>query len=217
MNDNDSIMNMKNNSNDFTDSLQNGSPDMASDTSLNQENPETEILDVEPDEDTQPSGENGDVSELESLRELLKTKEEEVAREKNEYMFLMAEFDNFRKRTLRERSELIKNASEKALEGLLPIVDDFERGLDAIKDSSDAEAVKEGMALIYNKFVKYLGDNGVKAMESTGADFDPDLHEAVAMVPADDLTPAGKVKDTVQKGYTINDKVLRHAKVVVAQ
>ena len=129
----------------------------------------------------------------------------------------MAEFDNFRKPTLRERSELIKNASEKALQGILPIVDDFERGLDAIKDSSDAEAVKEGMALIYNKLVKYLSDNGVKAMESTGAEFDPDLHEAVAMVPADADTTAGKIKDTVQKGYTLNDKVLRHAKVVVAQ
>lgn len=158
-----------------------------------------------------------ETSELESLRALLQTKEEEVAKEKKEYMFLMAEFDNFRKRTLRERSELIKNASEKALQGILPIVDDFERGLDAIKDSSDAEAVKEGMALIYNKLVKYLGDNGVKAMESTGAEFDPDLHEAVAMVPADADTTAGKIKDTVQKGYTLNDKVLRHAKVVVAQ
>ena len=160
---------------------------------------------------------DGEVSELDTLRELLKTKEEEVEKEKKEYMFLMAEFDNFRKRTIRERSELIKNASEKALQGLLPIVDDFERGLDAIKDSSDAETVKEGMILIYNKLVKYLGDNGVKAMESTGSDFDPEIHEAVAMVPADDDTPAGKVKDTVQKGYTLNDKVLRHAKVVVAQ
>lgn len=158
-----------------------------------------------------------EASELDTLRELLKNKEEEIEKEKKEYMFLMAEFDNFRKRTIRERSELIKNASEKALQGLLPIVDDFERGLDAIKDSSDAEAVKEGMALIYNKLVKYLGDNGVKAMESNGSDFDPEIHEAVAMVPADDETPAGKVKDTVQKGYTLNDKVLRHAKVVVAQ
>lgn len=183
--------------------------------SLDLENAGVEVADVMPDEEI--SGDNGDVSELDSLRELLKAKEEEVAKEKKEYMFLMAEFDNFRKRTIRERSDLIKNASEKALQGLLPIVDDFERGLDAIKDSSDAEAVKEGMNLIYNKFVKYLADNGVKAMDSTGSDFDPDIHEAVAMVPADAETPAGKVKDTVQKGYTINDKVLRHAKVVVAQ
>ena len=157
------------------------------------------------------------MSEIETLKNLLQTKEEEVEKEKKEYLFLMAEFDNFRKRTLRERTELVKNASEKALQGLLPIVDDFERGLDAIRDSSDAEAVKEGMNLIYNKLIKYLADNGVKAIESTGADFDTELHEAVAMVPADDETPKGKVKDTVSKGYTINDKVLRHAKVVVAQ
>lgn len=182
---------------------------------INIEDADAEVLDVEPDDDA-PEGDAA-VSELESLKDLLQKKEEEVAKEKKEYMFLMAEFDNFRKRTLRERADLIKNAAEKALQGLLPIVDDFERGLDAIRDSSDADAVKEGMNLIYNKLIKYLADNGVKVMESTGADFDADFHEAVAMVPADAETAAGKIKDTVQKGYTINDKVLRHAKVVVAQ
>ena len=208
---------MKRNSKDFTDNQQNDTPTQETPAEeLHLENPDVEAVDVDPEEDGMAEVAE-ETSELESLRALLQTKEEEVAKEKKEYMFLMAEFDNFRKRTLRERSELIKNASEKALQGILPIVDDFERGLDAIKDSSDAEAVKEGMALIYNKLVKYLGDNGVKAMESTGADFDPDLHEAVAMVPADADTTAGKVKDTVQKGYTLNDKVLRHAKVVVAQ
>lgn len=156
-------------------------------------------------------------SELETLKNLLDQKEKEVEKEKKEYMFLMAEFDNFRKRTLRERTDLIKSASEKALKGLLPIIDDFERGLDAIKDSSDADAVKEGMKLIYNKFIKYLADNGVKEIESTGADFDTEVHEAVAMVPAADESEKGKVKDTVSKGYMLNDKVLRHAKVVVAQ
>ncbi len=208
---------MKRNSKDFTDNQHNDTPSQETPAEeLHLENPDVEAVDVDPEEDGMAEVAE-ETSELESLRDLLQTKEEEVAKEKKEYMFLMAEFDNFRKRTLRERSELIKNASEKALQGILPIVDDFERGLDAIKDSSDAEAVKEGMALIYNKLVKYLGDNGVKAMESTGAEFDPDLHEAVAMVPADADTTAGKVKDTVQKGYTLNDKVLRHAKVVVAQ
>ncbi len=156
-------------------------------------------------------------SELETLKNLLAAKEEEVEKEKKEYLFLMAEFDNFRKRTIRERAELIKNASEKALQGILPIIDDFERGLDAIKDTSDAEAVKEGMRLIYNKFIKYLADNGVKDIVSTGAPFDTELHEAVAMVPAETEEEKGLVKDTVQKGYMINDKVLRHAKVVVSQ
>ena len=208
---------MKRNSKDFTDNQHNDTPSQETPAEeLHLENPDVEAMDVDPEEDGMAEVAE-DTSELESLRARLQTKEEEVAKEKKEYMFLMAEFDNFRKRTLRERSELIKNASEKALQGILPIVDDFERGLDAIKDSSDAEAVKEGMALIYNKLVKYLSDNGVKAMESTGAEFDPDLHEAVAMVPADADTTAGKIKDTVQKGYTLNDKVLRHAKVVVAQ
>ncbi len=156
-------------------------------------------------------------AELETLKNLLDQKEKDVEKEKKEYMFLMAEFDNFRKRTLRERTDLIKSASEKALKGLLPIIDDFERGLDAIKDSSDADAVKEGMKLIYNKFIKYLADNGVKEIESTGADFDTEVHEAVAMVTAADESEKGKVKDTVSKGYMLNDKVLRHAKVVVAQ
>lgn len=129
----------------------------------------------------------------------------------------MAEFDNFRKRTIRERADLIKSAAEKALQGILPIIDDFERGLDAIKDTSDAEAVKEGMRLIYTKFIKYLADNGVKEIQSTGAPFDTELHEAVAMVPAENEEEKGLVKDTVQKGYMLNDKVLRHAKVVVSQ
>lgn len=214
---------MKRNSKDFTDNQHNNAPGQDAgnnskpvDGKLHLEDADAEVADVDPEEgDMEEISE--ETSELESLRGLLQTKEEEVAKEKKEYMFLMAEFDNFRKRTLRERSELIKNAAEKVLQGLLPIVDDFERGLDAIKDSSDAESVKEGMTLIYNKLVKYLGDNGVKAMDSTGADFDADIHEAIAMVPADEETAAGKVKDTVQKGYTLNDKVLRHAKVVVAQ
>lgn len=180
---------------------------------------ESNVTDAETEVNTEvvTDDEPDEVSELEALKNLLDQKEQEVEKEKKEYLFLIAEFDNFRKRTLRERTELIKSAAEKALKGILPVVDDFERGLDAIKDTSDAEAVKEGMRLIYNKFVKYLADNGVKDMQSTGADFDPDMHEAVAMVPAENDAEKGKVKDTVLKGYMLNDKVLRHAKVVVAQ
>lgn len=177
------------------------------------EDAEVEVNDVAPDSIDEP--EEG--ADLEALKELLQQKELEVEKEKKEYLFLMAEFDNFRKRTVRERADLIKSASEKALKGLLPIVDDFERGLDAIRDTTDAEAVKEGMKLIYNKFVKYLADNGVKEIESTGKPFDTELHEAVAMVPAEKEDEKGTVKDTVQKGYMLNDKVLRHAKVVVSQ
>jgi grpE len=181
------------------------------------EDENVEVNDVETAAEGLPEDENVEASELEQLKNLLARKEAEVEKEKKEYLFLMAEFDNFRKRTLRERTDLVKTAAEKALKGILPIVDDFERGLDAIKDSTDAQVVKEGMELIYNKFVKYLADNGVKAMDSTGSDFDTELHEAVAMVPAENDGEKGKVKDTVLKGYMINDKVLRHAKVVVAQ
>lgn len=159
-------------------------------------------------------------AELDQINELARQLGEEkakVEKEKKEYLFLMAEFDNFRKRTLKEKSEIIKNAAENAMKGLLPIVDDFERGIEANKNSTDAESIKEGMELIYNKLVKYLEQNLVKPIESTGKDFDPDLHEAIAMVGAPDESMKGKVIDTLTKGYTINDKVLRHAKVAVGQ
>ena len=177
-----------------------------------EDNEDAVIDDVDPTDDG-----SVEMSELESLKNLLNQKEEEIEKEKKEYLFLMAEFDNFRKRTLRERTDLIKSAAEKALKGILPIIDDFERGLEAIRDTNDAEAVKEGMRLIYNKLNKYLADNDDKEMQSTGAAYYTQLHEAVAMVPAESDEERGKVKDTVSKGYTINDKVLRHAKVVVAQ
>lgn len=143
--------------------------------------------------------------------------EEEVAKEKKEYMFLMAEFDNFRKRTLREKSEIIRNAGENVLKGLLPIVDDFERGLKAGADAGDAGDVVEGMTLIYNKLKKYLEQNGVKEINPEDKDFDTEKHEAISVVPVPDENLKGKILDTVEKGYMINDKVLRHAKVVVGQ
>lgn len=159
-----------------------------------------------------------EMSEVEMLQKQLDEAKAEAEKEKKEYLFLMAEFDNFRKRTLRERVELIKNASEKVLEGLLPIVDDFERSLQAINDSTDASSIREGVELIYNKFVKYLEQNGVKPIDSAaGVDFDTEVHEAVTAFPVEDDAMKGKVIDTVQKGYTLNDKVLRHAKVVVGK
>ncbi len=142
---------------------------------------------------------------------------EELAKEKKEYLFLMAEFDNFRKRSLREKSEIIKNAGENVLKGLLPIVDDFERGLKAADAAENAADVKEGMQLIYNKLVKYLAANGVKPIDPEDRDFDTERHEAISVVPVPDEAQKGKILDTVEKGYMINDKVLRHAKVVVGQ
>ncbi len=161
--------------------------------------------------------ENAEMSEIDKLAKELAEEKLKVEKEKKEYLFLMAEFDNFRKRTLKEKSDIIRNANEQSMKGLLPIVDDFERGLDATKDVDDPNAIREGMEIIYNKLVKYLEQNGVKAMESNGADFDPDMHEAIAMVPVEDQNLKGKVIDTPTKGYTITDKVLRHAKVAVGQ
>ncbi len=157
-----------------------------------------------------------ETNELDAFKKQLEETQAALEKEKKEYLFLMADFDNFRKRTLREKSEILRNGAESAMKGLLPIVDDFERGLDAIKDTDNAEAVKEGMVLIYNKFLKYLEQNGVKPMESTGADFNDELHEAVALVPGAP-EQKNKVIDTLQKGYMLNDKVLRHAKVAVGQ
>lgn len=141
----------------------------------------------------------------------------EVEKEKKEYLFLMAEFDNFRKRTLKEKSELIKNAAESAFKGLLPIVDDFERAIKASENSDEASSIKEGMELIYKKLKKYMEQNGVKEMDPEDREFDADKHEAISAVPVPDEALKGKILDTVEKGYTINDKVLRHAKVVVGQ
>lgn len=141
----------------------------------------------------------------------------ELEKEKKEYLFLMAEFDNFRKRTLKEKSEIIRNAGEQVLKGLLPIVDDFERGIKANENATDAADIKEGMNLIYNKLIKYLAQNGVKAIDPADTEFDTEKHEAISVVPVPDDAQKGKILDTVEKGYTINDKVLRHAKVVVGQ
>lgn len=153
----------------------------------------------------------------EALAKELDEVKAQLEKEKKEYLFLMAEFDNFRKRTLTEKADIIRNAAESAMNGILPIVDDFERGLDATKNVTDAEAIREGMEIIYNKFVKYLEQNGVKAIESTDTEFNTEYHEAIAMVPVEDESKKGKVIDTVSKGYTINDKVLRFAKVAVGQ
>ena len=160
----------------------------------------------EADEENQTAEdiENQEMSEIDALAKQLAEEKLKVEKEKKEYLFLMAEFDNFRKRTVKEKSDIIRNAAENVLKNLLPIVDDFERGLEAVKATDNAESVKEGMELIYNKLVKYLAQNGVKPIESTGAEFD-----------SEDLK--GKIIDTPTKGYTINDKVLRHAKVVVGQ
>ena len=141
---------------------------------------------------------------------------EELEKVKDSYVRLMAEYDNYRKRTIKEKAELIKNGGEKTLIGLLPVIDDFERARQTLEAATDIEAVKEGVELIYNKFMAYLQQNGVKVIDTLEQAFDADLHEAVAMIPAAQESQKGNIIDTVQTGYTLNDKVIRHAKVVVA-
>ena len=174
------------------------------------EAPEAEIpesMEKMPEADAEEAAEeaNEEMQRIEALQQQLNDARAAVEKEKKEYLFLMADFDNFRKRVVKEKAEILRNGAEKVLAGLLPIVDDFERGLEATAGTDNAEGVREGMELIYNKLVKYL----------TGADFDADMHEAIATVPAASDEQKGKVLDTVQKGYMINDKVLRHAKVAV--
>lgn len=155
--------------------------------------------------------------EVDSLEKKLQETEDKLEKEKKEYLFLMAEFENFRKRTMKEKADLIKNGGEKVLKGILPILDDFERGIKASADATDAKAVLEGMELIYNKLRNYLEQNGVKEMDPADDVFDTEKHEAISVVPVPDDDKKGKILDTVQKGYTLNGKVLRHAKVVVGQ
>jgi len=133
------------------------------------------------------------------------------------YLRSLAEYDNFRKRSLREKSELIKNGGESVLVNMLTIVDDMERGLAAAKDTKDVEALKKGMELIDSKLQGFLKQNGVKAIETEGKDFDTDLHEAITTIPAPSEDLKGKVIDCIQKGYYLHDKVIRFAKVVVGK
>ncbi|MDD2436532.1 MAG: nucleotide exchange factor GrpE [Massilibacteroides sp.] len=130
---------------------------------------------------------------------------------------LMAEFDNYRKRTLREKADLIKNGGEVALTAILPIIDDFERALQNVRVAEDISAVAEGIELIYTKFKVYLAQQGVKSIEATGRAFDTEKFDAVATIPAPKEDLKGKVIDCVQTGYTLYDKVIRHAKVVVGE
>ena len=182
---------------------------------INPESQEVTVENVAPETgNSEESETEGDVNSLETQVEDLKN---QIEKEKNEYLFLMAEFDNFRRRTLREKSEIIKNAGENVLKGLLPIMDDFERGIKAAETSGDSDAMKEGVILIYNKLKKYLSQNGVKEFDPEDDTFDADKHEAISVVPVPDDSKKGKILNTVEKGYMINDKVLRHAKVVVAQ
>ena len=174
------------------------------------------------------AAENEEIQEEDVQDSAAPTEEEKLAREleeankvieeqKDKYLRLSAEFDNYRKRTMKEKAELILNGAEKTISSILPIVDDFERALINMETATDVAAVKEGVELIYNKFMSVLGQDGVKVIETKEKPLDTDFHEAIAVIPAPDKSLKGKILDCVQTGYTLNDKVIRHAKVVVGE
>lgn len=153
----------------------------------------------------------------EELEKELETAQETIEEQKDKYLRLSAEFDNYRKRTMKEKAELILNGGEKSLSSILPVVDDFERAIKTMETATDVQAVKEGVELIYNKFMATLAQNGVKVIETKNQPLNTDYHEAIAVIPAPSEAQKGKILDCVQTGYTLNDKVLRHAKVVVGE
>ncbi|MCF2552669.1 nucleotide exchange factor GrpE [Bacteroides caecigallinarum] len=197
------------------------------------QNPEEEILKNEEAENLQQENETqaeetnsaenaGEEKEAELSEEEKAAKELEETKQaledyKDKYLRLSAEFDNYRKRTMKEKAELIKNGGEKAISAILPILDDLERALQNMQKAEDVKAMHEGIDLIYQKFLKNLGHEGLEKMNPVGEAFDTDFHEAIALVPAQEEAQKGKILDCVQTGYKLNDKVIRHAKVVVAQ
>lgn len=180
-----------------------------------QEIPQEDITDVE------DNNVEEDLNEDEASEETFEKQVEELTTQvndwKDKYLRLSAEFDNYRKRTMKEKAELILNGSEKSIVSFLPIVDDLERAVKNAETSTDTEAIKKGIDLIYDKFLSILSQFGVKKIEAEGQPLDTDYSEAIAMIPAPVEELKGKVLDTVQTGYTMNDKVIRHAKVVVGE
>ena len=182
---------------------------------------EGEELELNNEETTQNGAEaqaedaNGEETPAEEELDPLTAAQNEAEQWKDKYIRLVAEFENYKKRTLKEKSELILNGSEKTVAAILPILDDFERA--TADTTEDPQAIKEGYELIYKKFLKALETLGVNKIETDNADFNVDYHEAIAMVPGMGDDKKGKVIDCVQTGYTLNDKVIRHAKVAVGQ
>lgn len=191
--------------------------DIEKNIEINDENVDKNVVSEENTENASAKADNSadEMTAEPTIEEQLEAAKKEVEQYKDKYLRAVAEFDNYRKRTLKEKAELLLNGSEKAVCAFLSILDDFER---AIADKTeDVNAIKEGMQIIFNKFNKTLESLGVKKIETEGKDFDVDFHEAVAMVPGMGDDKKGKVIDCVQTGYQLNDKVIRHAKVAVGQ
>jgi molecular chaperone GrpE len=186
-------------------------------------NPEVNNTDSARNDGSASSGQNnnggtGDGSaETDKVLAAVRAVEEKLAEMQDRYIRLSAEFDNYRKRTLREKMDLSKYAGENLLLGIIPVIDDFERALWHMDVTPECSAMKDGIDIIYGKFIEFLKQNGVKEIEALNKNFDVDLHEAVAKVQVDDPDKKGKVVDVVQKGYYLQDKVLRFSKVVVGE
>jgi molecular chaperone GrpE len=163
----------------------------------------------------QTEEEMGEEEQAEEKKE--PTTEEKLAELQDRYLRLTAEYDNFRKRTLKEKIDLQKSANESLLGALLPVADDFDRAMQSVEEAKDIEAVKEGMKLISGKFQGFLNQQGVKEIEALNKAFDTDLHEAITKIPAPSKKLKGKVVDVIQKGYYLNEKVLRFSKVVIGE
>lgn len=147
----------------------------------------------------------------------LKKLQKELQEQKDKYLRLSADFDNFRKRTLREKIDMTLQAGENIYVKILPVLDDLERAMKSIEEAKDLEAVKEGILLIYNKFEEYLNRQGVREIDAMHKEFDTDVHEAVTKIPAKDKKLKGKVVDIIEKGYYLNDKVIRYSKVIIGE
>lgn len=165
----------------------------------------------------EPKAEEPELTAEEKLQQELEEQTRQTAAMQDKYLRLMAEFDNYRKRTMAEKAELIKNAGAKVITEILPVLDDFERAMKNMESAEDVAAVREGVDLIFQKFNKTLLQQGLQPIKTEGEDFNVDFHEAIALVPAPTAELKGKVLDCVQTGYTLNEKVIRHAKVAVAQ
>ena len=181
------------------------------------ENPTEETANESAETETPENAENLENSENSEEKDPLEKAEAEIADLKNQLLYKVAEFENYRKRTLKERAELILNGGEKFITAILPVLDDMERAIENGAKTDDPAVLREGMELIHQKFMKTLEAQGVSKIETADADFDTDLHEAVAMVPGMGDDKKGKVIDCLQQGYKLNDKVIRHAKVAVGQ
>ncbi len=186
-----------------------GKVNNSADSSADKEHTKTKKQNINKKKDTS--------SEHDALKLKTEEAEQKFKESQDKYLRLSAEFDNYRKRTLKEKSDLLKSAGEETIIKVLPVLDDFERAMQAMQTSKDIDAVKDGISLIYNKLKEVLTQQGIKEIDSINLDFNTDLHEAITKIPAPQEDLKGKVVDVIQKGYYLNDKVLRFAKVVIGE